>query len=126
MPLTTCEDCDRKGMAACPRHGLERSTKKKRSGSPTLKRTPLAPASDKRKDEKRDWMLIKKAMLRAQLLTNGHTSCMECGAQNPKPIDLDHEIPSGKGGPWTVSNAVLKCRPCHAEKHGTPKWSKTK
>lgn len=91
---------------------------------PKKPRKGLKPVSEKRAEERKVWALIKKSMLLAQLRTNGHTSCMECGEMNPEPIDLDHMTPSGRGGAWTPDNAQLLCRGCHSSKHGRVEWSK--
>lgn len=89
-----------------------------------LGRKPLAPVSEDQAKLKKRWALIKAAMTIAQIRTNGWTSCMACGSMNPKPLDLDHIWPAGKGGPWTPDNAELLCRRCHDEKHGNqPQFS---
>ena len=111
-------------LGALQKKGLKKKTRKT-----TARRSRLKPTSEKRDEEKRDWALIKRAMLTAQLRTNGYTSCMKCGARDPWKLDLDHIVPSGRGGKWAPENAQLLCRTpdqmgCHDRKHGRPEWSK--
>ena len=91
--------------------GLKR-TEMKRTGR-------LKPESEKQKGNRGLWKIIKRAMVLAQIRTNGFTSCMECGTHNPKPIDLDHI----DGRDWLPENAQLLCRRCHELKHGVPMFS---
>lgn len=97
--------------------------KKPRESEPTRKSKRIARESDNHKKLVERWKLIKRAFVLCQIRTNGYTSCMECGAVNPEPIDLDHIIPAGKGGLWVADNAQLLCRKCHTSKHGEPMWS---
>lgn len=96
---------------------------KAKTPPPRKKRKPLAPVSEDQEKLKKRWALIKQSMIESQVKTNGWTECMECGTRNPQPIDLDHIIPTGKGGLWFPSNAQLLCRTCHGAKHGEPMWS---
>lgn len=111
------------------REAGEKPKRDRKAESLTRKRNlgrskPIKPESDEHKKLKRRWALIKQSMIQAQLRTNGHTACMECGAVNPMPLDLDHIIPTGRGGEWWPTNAQLICRRCHDSKHGNqPVWS---
>ena len=121
----TCS-CDKSKpwkQATCTDHGIEKKTRPK-SKPKTLNRKPIKPVSDAQAERKKTWAFIKVCFLEAQRKTDGHTSCMECGAVDPKPIDLDHIIPTGRGGEWTPKNAQVLCRACHSIKHGKPEWSK--
>lgn len=98
----------------------EAATRKSNLG----RKKPLKPVSEDREKELKRWALIKQSMIEAQIKTNGYTSCMECGLVNPKPMDLDHIIPTSKNGIWFPSNAQLLCRVCHDFKHqNQPIWS---
>lgn len=97
----------------------------KRGGSlPRGKR--IAPVSEDQTTLKKRWAFIKACMILAQRRTSGFTSCMECGAVEPRKLELDHIIPTGNGGTWTPDNAQLLCAgpgSCHARKHGEPEWT---
>src|SRR5271166_1899784 len=46
---------------------------------------------------------------------DGNVICEQCGAM-AKAWEIDHAIADGLLGEPTLSNAVVLCRPCHAEK----------
>lgn len=106
-----------------PGHGLKSAAAK--VARPSTRR-PLAPASETRKEEKKEWALIKRTLIVAQKRYRGHTFCE--ATDHPvkaSELDCDHIIPSGDGGPWKPGNAQLLCRPHHDLKHGNqPKWTK--
>ena len=127
QPLPSCS-CQPGHLAHdCPRHGLKdaSATRKKKVAS----RGRINPVSVKQADKKARWALIKESMIQAQIRTQGFTSCMVCGAKDPKRLDLDHIVPAGKGGEWEPRNAQLVCGgqgSCHSEKHGEPQWTKNR
>ena len=103
----------------------ERPAKPKVTRTQMKRGKRIKPVSEDQEKLKKRWALIKQSMIEAQVKTNGWTECMECGTQNPRPIDLDHIIPTGKGGLWFPSNAQLLCRVCHEAKHrNLPEWTK--
>lgn len=92
---------------------------------PTRSRRPRA-ISPARREELEAWAYIKRTMLIAQVRTDGFNSCMECGAKNPHRLELDHIVPTGRGGAWEPENAQLLCAgagSCHECKTGAPQWS---
>lgn len=105
-----------------PGHGLKQFAQV----SKPAKRSGPKPVSETRKEEKKDWALIKRTLIVAQKRYVGHTFCECCKVKTPaSQLDCDHIIPSGDGGPWKPGNAQLLRRPCHEIKHGTqPKWTK--
>ncbi len=79
------------------------------------KRAPslrLPAVSDEQQERKDRWAFIKRCFLEAR------PECFACGAVGH--LDLDHMIPTGRGGEWEPENAQLLCRPCHSRKHGEP------
>lgn len=115
-----------RGSKLAPRPKKERARTAHNSTLKPGKR--IKPESEDRKTLKKRWAFIKHIMILTQRRTNGHTACMECGAVNPRTLELDHIIPAGEGGPWTPDNAQLLCAgpgSCHARKHGEPEWSKS-
>ena len=60
---------------------------------------------------------------RASLLEKFGRSCVYCGGIN-QPFEMDHVLPRSRGGSDSVSNLVLSCHQCNAQK-GTktaPEW----
>lgn len=52
-------------------------------------------------------------------LMQRQTHCAYCKKKftDKLPSTIDHVIPVSKGGPHTISNLVLACRPCNSSKH---------
>lgn len=106
----------------------EGKRKKPKSEPKPMKRTRIKPVSEDLEKLKKRWAMIKASMIESQVKTNGYTSCMECGAINPRMLQLDHIIPAGNGGVWFPSNGQLLCSgpgSCHARKHGEPEWTRS-
>jgi 5-methylcytosine-specific restriction protein A len=57
---------------------------------------------------------VKVAVIKRATI-NGTVFCERCGNLAMR-FEIDHNNPDGLGGEPTLSNAVLLCRPCHAEK----------
>jgi hypothetical protein len=47
-------------------------------------------------------------------------TCLCCGEvfEDTSHLDVDHNVPRGRGGPNTISNKMTLCRRCHEAKHG--------
>lgn len=108
----------------------QRRAKTPKASEPRTKRTPIAKGkrprqeSPKQTDKRKLRSFAKACMVFAQIKTNGFTSCMLCGAQNPHPQDLHHIFPLGRGGKDEPGNFMLVCRPCHDREGGNqPLWS---
>lgn len=109
---------------SCPRHKLtERVPKPEPQPKSRGRRRPLRQVSDKQAILDAKWAGIREATIYwLNKLDPDGAHCFECG-RKAKRLDLDHVIPRGKGGHYTVSNAQLLCRDCHQEKHGKPRWT---
>jgi hypothetical protein len=86
------------------------------------RKTGLRAQSSKQAARRRQWSAITKAKLeRGEQCVDGPAECRG-------PIDGDHIIPTGRGGPWTEDNHALRCRHHHEIKHGirvvesNPQW----
>lgn len=55
-------------------------------------------------------------------LMQRQTRCAYCKKvfSDKLPATIDHVIPLSKGGPHTISNLVLACKPCNSRKHNNP------
>lgn len=51
---------------------------------------------------------------RAKILARDESTCVYCGGD---ATEVDHVIPSIRGGPSTSANGVASCRDCNAEKN---------
>lgn len=93
----------------------EREKRADKIGKGITRKTPLNPGkrpkaeSPKQADLNKRWRFIRACFLRAQKLTDGFYSCMECGARytNAKQVQLHHIERRGQGGDYTIDNAML-------------------
>ena len=70
-----------------------------------------------------DLDVVQEAFIRRNLdrlrLHHGERQNWRCAAcTRSRPLELDHILPRGRGGSDTIANTNLKCRECHAGKHG--------
>jgi hypothetical protein len=54
------------------------------------------------------------AGIRAAVMERDGCRCVECGCRND--LTLDHIVPWSRGGPDTVDNLRVLCRPCNSSK----------
>lgn len=54
----------------------------------------------------------KKKILKSKI-----TSCQICGLENKNVLEVDHKIPSYKGGTDNFNNLQIICSNCHTLKH---------
>jgi hypothetical protein len=52
-----------------------------------------------------------QAGLRRAVFTRAKSQCENCGSKHA--LELDHKIPKAQGGPHTLENLRLLCRPCN-------------
>lgn len=86
---------------------------------------PKKPArlstSEKQREREELWAWIKRCFLAC------HPFCAACGKSSDEArLELDHVIPTGRGGKWEPENAQLLCAgvgSCHEAKTGIP-WPK--
>jgi 5-methylcytosine-specific restriction endonuclease McrA len=61
-----------------------------------------------------EYQPFPQAVKRAALRRAGR-QCEACGSSGV-PLEVDHAIPQGQGGPSTLENAAVLCRECHGAK----------
>jgi len=84
--------------------------------TPLKRKTKLKPQSEKATAKNFVWVAVKKE--RARLLTEkfGAVICEKCGKPVSEP-DGHHNKWRSHGGKFTLENARLVCRTCHAFMH---------
>ncbi len=50
------------------------------------------------------------------VLVRDSFTCMYCGASGKIKLDVEHIIPSSRGGKTTFDNCVASCKPCNSNK----------
>lgn len=100
-----------------------------------LRRTPIArsrkPIKQRGKAAKQ-WDTFRDKVARPYLDKKYGLACVDCGSMPEQKVDgtyyrhdVDHV--KGKGShpelKFDVTNMVYRCRPCHIEKTGVPRWS---
>lgn len=70
--------------------------------------------------EKRKWMIRDFAIRNNKYISLSKkigSKCWYCGTSlTIKTCELDHIVPKARGGPDTISNLALSCKPCNRAK----------
>jgi len=81
-------------------------------------RCPEHRLPDRRPSKVRRGSSQERAKMRLRALRRGKYRCSRCGFTDKtgKELQVDHILPSERGGPNTIENLQVLCIPCHAEK----------